>query len=379
MSTNYASLSSSGEVMLKNPVDTCVIFIVVIALCAGIEMSIQHLSNVQNKYFRVIFGAFLEEVMIVGVLSLLLLFGTSIIPGISDRWMTIFRWMVMCLFFMALFFALIVISMYVRGQFAIKAHRLFEETRQGSDIMFSWNEKRYIDVCKRFKASAAYVSIKNIESLRFADYLAKMQRHNVVQITDLSWKSWAWLSVLVVINVFRSKLTAPNQNVIDVDTMTEFELVKAVWSYILVIGYGTVLLFLILHYTIQQRLVRYLSEEPLPGMGTEPVRKTESAASTGLNTGAADKAAQPKSEREVLVEMLEDPSKNLLMGSIERTLEFIQIVIMWLEWYLSVFALGMVSSIAKNFTPARFFVGFREITILAAIGPPFIFLFHLLL
>eukprot|EP00759_Apiculatamorpha_spiralis_P023286 PhF_6_TR27135/c0_g1_i3/m.39599 len=193
----FAEIYSSGDIVLQNPVESCTIFIFVIMLSAALELLLHHLSHIENKYFRVVFEALSEEVMIVGVLALLLLFGSSVVSGMPDRWVTIFNWAHMCLFFMAVFFTGIVISIITSVQRQAKRWKIFEETRL-DDARVTKDENRYRMATEHYRDTLAYLGMKGMEDVDFADYIAKMQRHSVVEITDLSWKSWAGLSILVI-------------------------------------------------------------------------------------------------------------------------------------------------------------------------------------
>eukprot|EP00759_Apiculatamorpha_spiralis_P019157 PhF_6_TR25319/c0_g1_i3/m.34974 len=356
MAGGFAVIYQVGDLVLDNPVEACSIFIFVIVFSALLEYLLHAAGNVDNKYFRIIFEAVCEEVMIVGVLALMLLFVGGTVASVSPnpkRFTMIFNWAHMCLFFMSVFFAFIVTGMVASLSIAGKAWRVFEETRMNTDPRLTKNEIRYKMACEKFKATLEFCGI-NGESMHFADYIGKACRRNVVEMSDLSWKTWCGLSILVILNTIRGWLVRPdvtsNPN-FKVDDMSNFELISSFGSYIAVVGYGTVAMFLIMHITLQNRLTHFLDRP----VSSKPPDETMSG--------------------EDRLKKLEDPTENLFFGSLETTTGIIQVLIMFFEWYLSVFCLGMIHEINQNFSDKRFFVGASFMMIVAGVGPMVVFMY----
>eukprot|EP00760_Papus_ankaliazontas_P033416 PhM_4_TR6327/c0_g1_i4/m.10489 len=344
---------TSGDTVLANPVETCSIFVFVIILSAAIELALHKIEHVNNKYFHAIAEALLEEVLIVGTLALFLLFGSSLV-SLPDRWVTIFNWAHISLFFMAVFFCLIITGMILSISISNKRWRRFEEVRLDTDAKLSHHEFRYKDAAERFHATLKYLRIQYPADVTFyADYAARMQRQNVVEITDLSWRSWAGLTIIVIVNALRSKLVSPTSDTIKAEDLTTGQYAWSVLSYILLCGYGTLFIFFLLSRQLEGAMKRYLTEKtkhPEPTLPSDP------------------------RTREDLVEELEDPTKELLWGSRDLTLNMIQVLIMFFEWYLSVFCLGMVEGTARHLSASKTFAGCSALIIIFALLPPVIFM-----
>jgi hypothetical protein len=106
----------TGDIVVLNPIESATIFGGIILVAAFLEFCLDMTGDIENKYFHVMFEAMSEEIMIVGLLALVIKFGEGIISLMPSRYLVIFEWAHMCLFFMAItFLTIIMLVLLVTG------------------------------------------------------------------------------------------------------------------------------------------------------------------------------------------------------------------------------------------------------------------------
>eukprot|EP00760_Papus_ankaliazontas_P023064 PhM_4_TR19139/c0_g1_i2/m.14799 len=355
--SGIGAVMTSGDTVILNPFESGLIFTVVTIVAAVLELMFDKANDIENKYFHVMFEAMSEEMVIVGVLALAIKFAMGVISLLPSRYLVIFEWAHMCLFFMAITFFTIIFLVLTVTRFSNQRWAKFEAERmdedddglQGREQSYKISYYKFLTTMEAYGYTAEY-------GVKFHTYLLKMERRNLVSLTDLTWKSWLSLSTLVMLNAFRTRLT-PTQGedpTTGLPQLNERDRLFNYSSYIVCCGYGTLVVYLVIHAVLQHRLAQFLN-----------ARIDTNMDSTVTKGGHMANLQQ----RLVNKDDLEDPQSYLPWQSKESTLELLQLVIMFFEWYLSVFMLSFTWAIFK-FVPS-----YAVPLIVAAIVPFVIFLF----
>ena len=313
------SFYTYGDIIVQNPVESTVVFLIVVTVCATLEYIFTLADEVQNKFFGKIFDTVSEEILIVGLLSLLVTFGSSVIP-LTDSWNMMFQWTHVCLLHIGIFFVLTLLLILLLVVTQNASFRKFEASRINlSTFDLAGRERLYKLAFLNFRSSCSAFGIH--DELQYAEYLLHFERRNVIKLGNLTWKSWLALSIVIVINALRTRAPAlvpalqSNQDTINVA------------SYIGVVGYGTLGMFLSFHLTLQRRLRLYLDKQ-----AAADVRKF------GGLQDSSSAAAKPL----LSIAELDDPQAFLLWQTLDSTIAILQIVFLFFVWYMAIFSLNML-------------------------------------
>ena len=325
-SAKLSSLYTAGDLILQNPIESSAVFLVVVIMCACIEYLFTLASEINSKFFKVIFDVISEEVLVIGVLSLLLTFGSSIFSSLPNSWMVMFQWTHICLLFMGVMFVAMIIIIIVVVISGNSKWKKFEATRmQGSMEGLGGRELKYRQAWEKYTSALEAHGYQ--KQVSFADYLLKGEKRNLVALGNFTWKSWLALSTIVVVNALRTKLNPTHPSPTDPNVLlNESDSIIDVAGYIALAGYATLGAYLYVHFTLQRRFRQYLMLE----------QKSERvvAGENTLNT----------SEPLMKVE-LDDPQTFLFWQRPSSTLSILQGVVIFLVWYGAVFFLNMVYTI----------------------------------
>ena len=344
---SFNSVYTSGDVILEHPIESSTIMLFVIGVSASLEYLLDTAGEVENKYFRVMFEALSEEITVVGLLSLILSFSESILADLPPRWLDIFNWAHMCLFFMAICLILIVGVLLVTVVSHGKKWMDFEVTRihqaKGRKNYFKGKENQFYNAhCKFFECvTIAGYTEEQKEKILFSDYLLKAERACLVELTDLSWRSWMALTTMIIINALRTKfIPIKVYNELGEFSLEQNERLINFSTYVGFCGFLPLIGFLMINHRLNLRLEQYLAYDPL------------------------QKGAAPTNLRE-----LYDPKAFLFWQSTEGTLTVLQIFIMFFEWYISVFCLSMLYEAMTKFDV------FYRLLIILAFMPLVVFMY----
>ena len=330
-----AQLFTSGDMIMRNPVEGSTIFVTAVLVASVVEWLIDYLRAIESDSFQLVFESVREETLIVGVMTLLLIFVLSL-GLLRTKWVIMLNYAVMSLLLMVVFFVIIISSMVIVLRIQLNKWQEFERVRMDADPLLSSKELTFKQCRDRFRESVVAMDAKfNIDVL-FSEYLKRVQRFTVARIADLSWKSWACLGLLIIINGVRSRFTTGFTGGEDSE-LTRNQRLANVASYIGFVGYGTLLFYFILHLRLSRQLTAFASE--------------------------------PAAEKKKYVEGfdIKSSSKLLFFGSLETTAQILQSTILFMEWYMAVFALGMVFESWREFKYTAFAL------YIAAIIPPVVF------
>mmetsp|Transcript_10250 Transcript_10250/g.31657 ORF Transcript_10250/g.31657 Transcript_10250/m.31657 type:complete len:468 (-) Transcript_10250:109-1512(-) len=363
MSTqDFSSLYSSGDLILQNPIESSSIFLMVVVVCASIEYLFSLAERVDSKFFKVMFGTISEEVLVFGVLSLMLTFGSSLVKGLPAQWAVMFDWAHICLLFMTIMFVVLlcIVCVFVfsgnRRWSKFEADRIHEKTESHSS-----REQRFRMAHEKFQiALRAHGFPTNVN---FTAYVLKAEKENLVALGNLSWKSWLALSTIVVLNAQRTRLIPQTPSATDPDVLlTDTNTIFNIGSFVAVAGYGTLGLFLALHVRQQLRFRQYLMlTNQNAANNTTAILRGAMNDDDDDRRELTDALAPSKSD-------LDDPLSFLLWQSHENSMALVQAVLMFLVWYAAVFCLNMLYKSA-----VRFDVGVTLLILCFTIAPIVVF------
>jgi len=303
-STELPTIYRSGDLVLQNPQETCIIFVSVILISALLEFALQRIGNVSNKYARTLVNTMSQEVTIIGVLALFLMFSVSVIPRrlITPLYVSLFSWANMSLFFMATLFVLTVISQFLWAAVDARLWKSFEEGRMDSEELgaLGYRERIYKQLQDLYRIRLERRTGIPATSLPFYEYTSTTLRRQLVRVSNLSYRTWLSLSVVVLANLLRTMLTPFKKR-------TEEHIFYNALMFVFVIGWGTFLVYAAFVALQQRRLLKYAAGELVPDEG--------------------------------------DATRLLPFGTPKRGLEFLQVVVMTFNWYVTLFITGNAKQI----------------------------------
>ena len=296
---SLAQIFKSGDLLLDNPAETCIIFVSVIIVSAGLEYLLQIIGRIENRYVRLIASTMTKELTIIGVLALILMLASSLVPvgeSKQDRYSIIFTWAEMNLFFMAIFFVFVVLVQFLWTAIDQPRWRGFEEGRMDSEEAESlwYRERVYKRVYELYADELVVTFSLTPADCALHELLQVFSRRVLVKMSDLSWPVWVGLLPIILLNFARTYVPVEESN--------KYYTLYNGLLYIAATGYATTVAFLIFFAMLQHRLNDLLLKR---------VRRS--------TVGA----------------------QHLPFGSPKRCIGFLQCVVMCLNWYVSLFATGM--------------------------------------
>lgn len=309
--TKVAPLFTSGDLVLHNPVEGCSVFVSAVLAAAIIELFLDFFANIKSRYFQRVFASVREETLLVGLMTLVLIFTTSL-DILHPKWEALFNYAVMCLLFMVGFFIFIVAATVGLLGMQMNRWKDFEAARIDADNVLTGREIIIRQSRDQFRESAKALKIECHPDLKFTDYMRKCTRHTVASVCDLNWKSWMALSIMIIINGVRSKISYGSIDA-TVNVSRSDRTANAI-SYICFIGYSTLGVYVLLSFLLHHRLATF-------------------------------------SEKRIAVdsEQILSSSKHLFFAKQSTTCHIFQSIVIILEWYLALFALGMASELYNEF------------------------------
>lgn len=325
----------AGQTVIQNPIQLGSAFASAFIVCAIVEKLYATANDVSNNFFKVLFPAVSEEVLVLGTLSLFLTFFSSLVPNLSryEEWAVMCDWAQASLLFMAVMFVVVVSAIAVIWNKTLGRFEKFETQRLGTrGIEVDEREQLFTLAVNKFKhAMRAYGYQKPVFLSR---YLRPIGEAIVVKVANLSWKTWLALSGMVVLNALRTKI---------VDVIIGGDGILNVATFIIVCGYGPLLLYQWVHRRLTQRCEQFLqlgaAEAATIAASMDPNNGALSAvglSSAGRDVGDAA-AAMSTSRMD-----LEDPTAFLVWQSHATTITILQIAFFYLVWFSSVFFLSMM-------------------------------------
>lgn len=326
-----SSLYSSGETMIANPLESSSIVLVVVLLCACMEYLFTLAGEIKGRFFHEMFDTISEEILVVGVLSLLLSFGSSIPNSIPPSWCIMIQWTHVCLLFMGIFFVLMLVSMVLVMYRQHATYRKFEINRISNKAFeLSTSELAYKQAYQHFRLCCkAYGIQEDLELVCFSDYVLKTEKEQLAIIGDLTWRSWLGLTVMVIINASRTRIPAL------VDALGDHKDTADIATYIFFMGMIPMAVFIKISSTLNTRMTQFLDKRgAVAGAGRETLLDDPLLGGGGVGADDGGQRLRPSD--------LEDPRSFLLWQTPETTLAILQMLFLAIVWYGAVFCLNML-------------------------------------
>ena len=321
--TEPPGIYKTGDLILANPEESCIIFVSVILVSALLEFILQRLAEVDNRYVRIVVTVMEQEVTIVGVLALFLTFTVSLVPKrfITPLYVKLFSWAIMSLFFMACFFVIIVVFQFLVAHFDIRRWKNFEEGRMENEELhnLSYRERLYKATYDRYEKELHLKTPFRPQQLPFVEFVSVLLNKHLMRMSNLSYRTWLCLSFVVLLNLLRTRLTPAVSRSEDDDFTNAL-------MYVFIVGFGSLLVFMIFFAMLQQRLKLYCEED-------------KAAAAGGATVGAKPTAV-------VATALAATASSRVPFGSPKRAIEFLQVVILSMNWFATLFVTGNAEHMA---------------------------------
>lgn len=340
--TSEVSVYEAGDLVKNHPIETMLIFSGVVIASALLEWLLALSTRVKAKYFQVLFSTVNQEVMIVGVLVLALLFAENLYEW-PKRWILIFKYSMMTLFLMIICFIILILTILLRARWADREWSRFEAERMDAEggSGFSNREAKYKASFFRFLGALTAYGYSANMGIRYSTYLSKLMRRNVVALADLTWVSWVCLATVVVVNALRTegfrRLSEVNDENLDDSHSIEQRLLLYL-SFIIIIGYGLLALFIAMHWSLSSRLDKFLAAGAASAAGGSASGGGGAGAAGGLQQRLLETGAL--TNRQAAVDNLDDSRAFLFRRSLEVTLEMLQTLLLSLLWYMATFLLS---------------------------------------
>lgn len=246
------SIFVEGNLILSYPLQSSIIFALIIVSSVGLEVVVAKLEELENKYLRVTLRLFREEVTVFGLAEVLLLTvksGFSLDPLIEQEISLIALVLVCMTFAYGIINSALAIVLQARG----KAWRRFEWARLDADAhhdsqerLYKLGRKWFVELVTRLVAQQNK-RIKEFPPVAFAVFMAKYERKYLKALFDITFVSWVGLGVAVVVNMGRSIIIGES-------------VVWEVHSFILLFGYGSAITFFVMSLIVSTRLSSYLAK-----------------------------------------------------------------------------------------------------------------------
>lgn len=291
-------------------------------------------GEIKGKFFHEMFDTISEEILVVGVLSLLLSFGSSIPNSIPPSWCIMLQWTHVCLLFMGIFFVLMLIAMVLVMYRHHATNRKFEINRISNKAFeLSTDELAYKHAYQHFRLCCkAYGIEEDLELVCFSDYILKTEKEQIVVVGDLTWRSWLGLTVMVIINASRTRIPAL------VSGLGDHKDTADIATYIFFMGLLPMGVFLRISSTLNTRMSQFLDKRGVTSSVTG--RERETLLDDPLLGGGGD--ASGNDGARIRPSDLEDPRSFLLWQTPETTLAILQMLFLAIVWYGAVFCLNML-------------------------------------
>lgn len=215
MSTAAQSIDriyTSGDVLLNNPVQWCVIFVAVILCSASMQYILAYLDvSITSKYPQMMVRTTEQEITVVGIVALCLMLATSFLPEDANQplYAGIFSWTTMLVFFIALLYVMEMIFLYLVCAADIARWRRYEEGRLDTDDAdrLVLRERHYRLAYDRFADELLLVFQIHPRVCPFHENCSVFYRRFLARMADFSFRCWLSLIVVTLLNFGRALYT----------------------------------------------------------------------------------------------------------------------------------------------------------------------------
>eukprot|EP00759_Apiculatamorpha_spiralis_P045318 PhF_6_TR42141/c0_g1_i1/m.63669 len=375
--TGFRDIYTNGDMVIQNPKETASIFCFVVFITVMLEKGSHYFKEHPSRYVRALCANVSEEITIVGLIALGIMFAaTSILQAsfVEPRWFLLFEWMHMVLFFMMLLFVVGICVSALYLQTFLEGWARFEATIPADNTVpktLSWQTHFFYYARIVFYKQIDFTYNGAFKCVPFSAYLKRTARVTVVQFAHLSTSCWVALVFAACVNSTR-QYVIPGQ--LQSKPIENFTLGDRLWNlitFILLIGYVPMVVFLSVVFVLRKRVAEYLrasTEENTKKQMEQNDVMSEVYSDHGSEHGRGKNKVKieingkmmwvhPRhldSKNLMSQETLEDPSQYLLFQSMTGTVNMMQIPIVLTELYLSMFFMGNLYEVVVEIDNYRY-------------------------
>ena len=259
-SVGQDSVYFNGDLILVNPQQSTAIFLVVIASSTILEFCFEKAGEQRNIYIRTIVRALKEELTVISTSQLILLFVAYSFSMLSSLWRFTLEWVVLTLAYLCLAYAAGITTILILLKWRSLTWRTFEWARIEADAHHS-NSEQLFKIARLYfadevssRANQHGTMHVEIPLVAYSSFLSRVERSLLKYIMDFSMKTWGLLSLIIIVNGARS-LTVGTIDTTNVGQIT---------SFVIVIGYVPLLVYLAVHRSLERRLRQFILRQRHP-------------------------------------------------------------------------------------------------------------------
>eukprot|EP00760_Papus_ankaliazontas_P022018 PhM_4_TR18785/c1_g2_i5/m.21548 len=315
-----------------------IIFAVVAVMIILFGHIFEYFRRHKQRYVRMAFHTLATEVLKVGLISTFITFFDGSL-GISGSVFVIMEWTYFVLFFMNSFYLLLSVTMIFSFQ-ATEQRWMTWETHLPPIDLASHEEppgsKRIMYKARRvFRRQVKQLpmlrSDVSHDDVRFTTYVQCMQRGLSLELFTFRWQAWVVLAVLFSLSSMR-QLFLP----IEADNPTTEDRLLNIISYLVLVGYIPMALFIFVCYRIRNGLEAYLTAT----LEELDARDERDGDEWGVVVDAIAPQISVESAKKSYATM-PDPESYIVTGKRDVTLLLMQIFSLTQQLYLGNFLVGM--------------------------------------
>lgn len=274
-------LYTSGDLLLNNPVQWCVILVSVILASATIQYLMHFLKqNITSKYAKHMNQTTQQEITVVGVVATCLMLATSFLPVDDNQpvYAGLFSWTTMLIFFSAFLYVLEIICQYYICNADMLRWRQYEERRLDSDDVdrLVLRERHYRLAFDRFAEELKIAFQITTRECPLHENAMVFHKRFLARMTDFSYRCWLSLSIVVLCNFGRTYFSPYETPLDDYENFMNALVFMGCtgWFVLVVFGVYTFILFRCMSDLVNKRLKRStVGAEIVPFW--DPIRATE--------------------------------------------------------------------------------------------------------
>lgn len=203
---------TSGDTLLNNPVQWCVIFVSVVLVSATIQYLTAFLKhNITNRYAKLMNQTTQQEITVVGVVATCLMLATSFLPDDDNQplYAGLFSWTTMLIFFSAFLYVFEMLVQFFVCSADMASWRKYEEGRLDSDDVdrLVLRQRHYRLAYDRFADEIKIAFQVTSRECPLCENVNVFHKRYLARMADFSYRSWLSLSVVALCNLARTYFT----------------------------------------------------------------------------------------------------------------------------------------------------------------------------
>lgn len=203
---------TSGDTLLNNPVQWCVIFVSVVLVSATIQYLTAFLKQkITNRYAKLMNQTIQQEITVVGAVATCLMLATSFLPNDDNQplYAGLFSWTTMLVFFSAFLYVFEMLIQFFVCSTDMSSWRRYEEGRLDSDDpdRLVLRQRHYRLAYDRFADELKIAFQVTPRESPLCENVRVFHKRYLARMADFSYRSWLSLSVIALCNFARTYFT----------------------------------------------------------------------------------------------------------------------------------------------------------------------------